>query len=254
MSHPRACSSELMAADSTPSPTTLTPSWCARSIVVRDDRAEAPAADDRAHDRAVQLELVDRPAAEALQGGEAGAEVIERELDSGLRQLREEPGADGARPRFLAHLERDHPAGHLLLVQEPGDGGGEVRVGHAPGPDVDRDGNQPPGGGPGPVLDERLPEHFQAELRHQPELLGQRDERGRLQGPELRMLPPGKQLGRHQLPGRQLNLGLEVPDQLPFLQRAGELGAQPCRYVVGFGGHASLCSPRRNQHPSHHTM
>jgi len=42
-----------------------------------DDGAETPAADDRAHDRAVQLELVNRPAAEALQGGEAGAEVIE---------------------------------------------------------------------------------------------------------------------------------------------------------------------------------
>ena len=81
-----------------------------------DDLAEAAAADDRAHDRAVQLELVDRPAAEALQRGEAGAEVIKGELDPGLRQLREEPGADGARPRFLAHLERDHPAGHLLLA------------------------------------------------------------------------------------------------------------------------------------------
>src|SRR5580692_10748665 len=35
MSHPRASSSDLMAADSTPSPTTLTPSSCARLIVVR---------------------------------------------------------------------------------------------------------------------------------------------------------------------------------------------------------------------------
>jgi hypothetical protein len=71
-----------------------------------DDRAEALAGDDR---------LVDRPAAEALEGGEAGAEVIERELDPGRRQLSEEPGADRARARLLAHLERDHLTGHLLL-------------------------------------------------------------------------------------------------------------------------------------------
>jgi hypothetical protein len=87
------------------------------------------------------------------------------------------------------------------------------------------------------VLDECLPEHFQAELRHQPEFFDEREERRRRQRPELRMLPSGEQLGRYQLPGRQLDLGLEVPDQVPVLQGAGELGAQPCCYLVGFGGH-----------------
>ena len=62
-------------------------------------------------------------------------------------------------PGLLAHLKRQHLAGHLLLAQEPGNGGGEGGVSDATGPDVDRDRDQPSGGGPGPVLDERLPQH-----------------------------------------------------------------------------------------------
>jgi len=69
-----------------------------------DDGAEARAADDRPHDGLVELQLVDGPAAEALQGGVARAEVVQGELHARLGQLREEPGARGRRAGFLAYL------------------------------------------------------------------------------------------------------------------------------------------------------
>ncbi len=53
-------------------------------MVVRTIAAKLSLADDRPHDGPVELELVDGPAAEALQGREARAEVIKGDQDSEL--------------------------------------------------------------------------------------------------------------------------------------------------------------------------
>ena len=138
------------ASDSTPSATTLTPSWWARSTVVRTMVAEARVAGDRAHQRHVQLELVDGPAAQALQRREAGAEVVEGDPHAELGQLGEEADADLGGPGLLAHLQREHPAGHPLGAQELGDDGREPGIGHRVGADVDRDRDDPAGRWPRP--------------------------------------------------------------------------------------------------------
>jgi hypothetical protein len=117
-----------------------------------DDGPEARVAGDRAHQRHVQLELVDGPAAQALQRGEAGAEVVEGDPYAELGQLGEEADADRGGRGLLAHLQREHPAGHLLGAQELGDDGREPGIGHGVGVDVDRDRDDPAGRRPDPVL------------------------------------------------------------------------------------------------------
>ena len=102
--------------------------------MVRDDRPEARVADYRPHQGHVELELVDRPAAQALQRGEARAEVVQRDVDAELGELREEARARDGGPGLLAHLEDEHAAGHPLAPQQPPDDGGEPGSVTQPGP------------------------------------------------------------------------------------------------------------------------
>jgi hypothetical protein len=124
-SQPRACSSERTASDSTPSATTFTPSWWARSTVVRTMvRKLTLLAIGRTSDMS-SLSSLTGPAAQALQRGEAGAEVVEGDPYAELGQLGEEADADRGGRGLLAHLQREHPARHLLGAQELGDDGRE---------------------------------------------------------------------------------------------------------------------------------
>ena len=228
MSHPRACSSDWTASDSTPSATTLTPSWCARSMVVRTIvRKLELLAIGRTRDLSSLSSSIGQPprlSSEAKPVPKSSRATRTPELG----QLREEARADGGGPGLLAHLEREHAAGHLLAAQQLGDDGRESGVGHAIGPDVDRDRDDHPGGGPGPVLRRATACSIRrVSSAHQAQLLGERGEQGRRQGAELGMLPPGERFGRHHPAGRQLDLGLEVGHQLPARQGVGKFGPQP---------------------------
>jgi hypothetical protein len=124
-----------------------------------DDGPERRVAGYRPDEGNIELELVDRPAAQAFQRGKARAEVVQGDTHAELGELGEEGRAYRRGPGLLAHLQDEHVTRYVFAAQVLGDDGREARIGHAFGSGIDRDRNAASPGGPGPVLPERQPQH-----------------------------------------------------------------------------------------------
>ena len=146
----------------------------------------------RKHEAAVDLELVEREAAQIQQARIAGAEVVERKLHAErLEPQHRGFGAfDVAEQRRLGELELEPLRIEAGFRQNPLDHADEIEPAELQRRDVDR--NRDPR--PCHAVEAGPPQHLGAELDDEPGMLGDRDEFGRRDEAARRVRPARQRL------------------------------------------------------------
>ena len=167
-----------------------------------DDRERALLVRDVLHERAVDLDLVEREAAQVAQAGVAGAEIVHREVDAERAQLMQggERGRGVLHQHGLGDLEFQ-PAGRQARArQRPHDDLEQALADQLDGGEVDRHLDVLR---PGRRVGAGAVDHPFADRDDQAELLGERDEIARRDQPAHRMLPADQRLEAGDLAGLQ---------------------------------------------------
>ena len=194
---------------------------------------------EAAHERPVDLQAVDRQAAQVAEGGIADPVVVYRELHTHLVQ----PGETGHRTgrvrehEVLGNLEHERRRGRLAAPKHVGDLIGEPRIAQAPRRQVhgNRDRRYAVHTGP---LGQRLVEQDQRQRFYQTGLLGELDELPRLQAPLARMIPSRERLDRPDRAGLEADDRLIVERELAVRDAVSQLGHQrqpPVRVAIAIG-------------------
>ena len=193
-----------------------------------DDRRVEALAVARGQERAVDLQLVHRQAAQVGQRGVAGAEVVDRQPHPAVAQLPQHQ----QRPVRVGHdaglgdLQGEQVGRQPVQLQQPVDQADQGVVDQAAQRDVGRDADAGQLVLPGRAGGHRDPQHVLGQHPDQPAALGQRDELGRRHHAVLGVGPAGQRLGPGQRAVVQVDLRLQVHLDLAGVDRLPQVGDQ----------------------------
>ena len=183
--------------------------------------------DVRRHERAVDLELVDRELAQVGQRRQAGAVVVQGQADAdAAEQAQRAHDAGGvAHDDRLGDLQAQARGRQPVAVQELRHPGGEARVEQVGGSDVDPHLQREAGVAQRGDVGQGELEHPQGQLREQPGVLHGGQEVQRRDQPARRVVPAHQRLQRADPAVLRVALGLQVHGDLVLgAHRRAEVG------------------------------